>query len=258
MGEPGERPAPKADAAVEAWVKVLIEKIADPHDTVRESARTALVHIGPQAIPALRQLAEGSDNVKAVAARNVIGMIERGNQPGRGFGGQPGFPGGGFGGQPGFPGGPGQPAERPGPGREPAPGERPGQPGERPGFGGPPLGERGPFGRVLAELNLNEKQEKQVREIVEAHGKKMAEMFEKIRGGKLDPKDAREELEKLRTELNKELKPVLSDEQMKKFEGMMQRGPFGPGGPGGERPMGPPPGRPGERPEGRSGERPEI
>lgn len=243
-GEPGERPAPKPDAAVDAWVKVLLEKIADQHDTVRDSARAALVHVGPQAIPALKQLAEGNDNVKAVAARNVIAMIERGNQPGRGpgrdfggFGGQPGFPG-----QP-FPGGqPGQPGQPPG--REPG-----NPPGERPGPGGPGA-ERNPLGRILGDLNLTERQEKQVREIVEAHGKKMMEFHEKLRDGKIDPKDAREGLEKLRGELGKELKPVLNDEQMKRFEALMQRGPGGPG----ERPANPP--RPGERPEGRPAERP--
>jgi hypothetical protein len=146
-GTPGTRPMgdrgqPKPDATVEAWVKVLIEKITDPHDMVRESARGALVHIGHPAIPALRQLAEGNDAAKALAASKVIAMIEQGpGQGGRpGVGGRPGQPGRG-------PGQPGQPGGRGGAGggdRGPVgpPGMGPG----RPGFpGGPPPG-MGPMG----------------------------------------------------------------------------------------------------------------
>lgn len=230
----GDRPT-RPDATVDAWVKVLVEKIADQHDTVRESARAALVHVGPQAIPALRKLADGDDNIKAVAAKNVIAMIERGPQPGRpgvlgGFGG-----GGGIGGGPGQPGGPGGPGG-PGP-------MGPGGPG---GPGG--MGERNPLGRVIGELNLSEKQEKQVKEIVAAHGKKMMEFGEKLRDGTVDRQEAREGFDKLRGELTKELKDVLNAEQMKKFEAAMQGPPGGPGGrPGG--PGGPPPGgRPGVPP----------
>jgi hypothetical protein len=244
-----ERPAPRPDAAVDAWVKVLVEKIADPHDTVRDSARAALVHVGPQAVPALKKLADGDDTVKAVAARNVIAMIERG-------GPQPGRPGRERADGPMGPGG-----ERPG-----AAGERTG-PGDRPGPGGPMgpggMGDRNPIARALGELNLTEKQEKQAREIVAAHGKKMMEFGEKLRDGTIDRDAAREGFEKLRGELMKELKGVLDAEQVKKLEAAMSGpGGFGgPGGPGGRpgpggpmgpgRPDGPPPGeRPGRpRPE---------
>lgn len=105
-------PAPKADAVVDAWVKTLLEKITDPHDTVRESARGAVVAVGPAAVPALQRLADGDDAAKAVAARKLIGAIQgRGpggppSQPGRpGFGGFPGLPGGMGPGGAGFPGG---------------------------------------------------------------------------------------------------------------------------------------------------------
>ncbi|WP_439621835.1 hypothetical protein [Gemmata sp.] len=217
-----ERPAPRPDATVDAWVKVLVEKIADPHDTVRDSARAALVHVGPQAVPALKKLADGDDTVKAVAARNVIAMIERGPQPGRPGRGDPMGPGG----------------ERPG-----QAGERPG--GDRPGPGGPmgpggPGGGPGGMGRALGELNLTEKQEKQAREIIAAHGKKVMEFGEKLRDGAVDREAAREGFEKLRGELMKELKGVLDAEQVKKLEAAMS-GPGGFGGPGG-RPGGPPPG----------------
>jgi hypothetical protein len=235
-GRGGER-QPRPDAAVDAWVKVLIEKIADPHDTIRDSARAALVHVGPQAIPSLRQLVEGDDNVKAVAARNVIAMIERAHQnprPGDAAGGPggpgfpgPGGPGGGFPGGPGFPGAPGQPG---------GPGGRPGERADR-------------LGQALGDLNLTDKQGRQVREIVESHAKKMQEAGEKIRAGKIDPMEAREILDKMRTELFKDLKGVLSEEQMKKLETSLQNRP-GPGGPPGvgRPPVPMPPGGPGGPP----------
>jgi hypothetical protein len=155
MGERGDRGQPKPDAALEAWVKTLAEKITDPHDMVRDSARGALVQIGHPAIPQLHQIAEGDDPAKALAARKVIAMIEhhaqhgQPGQPGR-VPGQPGQPGDGRGpmgvpgpGRPGFPGGPP-------PGMGPmGPGGFPGGPGMPPGFpgtpGGPPPG-MGPGG----------------------------------------------------------------------------------------------------------------
>ena len=108
-------PPPKPDAVVDAWLAVLLTKITDPHDTVRDSARGAIVSVGPAAIPALQKLADGDDPAKAVAARKLIGTIHHGHggpggQPGRpGMGGM-GFPGGGMGpmgpgGRGGFPGG---------------------------------------------------------------------------------------------------------------------------------------------------------
>jgi hypothetical protein len=171
---PGVRPPggpmtgghPKADPALEAWVKTLIDKITDPHDMIRDSARGALVQIGHPAIPQLHKLVEGDDAAKALAARKVIMMIEhhaqqgqhgQPGQPGQpgpgspgfpggpvfpGFpGGQPGFPGGGGpGGQPGFPGGGGSGGQ---PGFPGAPGVY-GQPGIGPGFPGGPMVPMGP------------------------------------------------------------------------------------------------------------------
>ena len=66
---------PKSDAVVDAWLKTLLEKITDPHDTVRESARGAIVAVGPPALPALQKLADGDDAAKAVAARKLIAAI---------------------------------------------------------------------------------------------------------------------------------------------------------------------------------------
>lgn len=116
-GEEKKGPVPKSDAVVDAWVKVLIEKITDPHDTVRDSARGALVGVGPPALPALQALADGTDPAKAVAARKLIAAIQgnRGPQGQPERTGRPGFGGAGF---PGF-----GPMGRPGGGgaREPEP-----------------------------------------------------------------------------------------------------------------------------------------
>ncbi len=95
-----DKKGPKADVVVEAWLRVLIEKITDPHDTVRDSARGAVISVGRPAIPTLQRLADGDDPAKAVAARKLIHAIEDGPGPQ----GRASF--GGFGG-PGFPGGPG-------------------------------------------------------------------------------------------------------------------------------------------------------
>jgi len=142
-GGPDRRPE-RPDPAVEAWVKVLTDKITDPHDTIRDSARAAVVAVGPAALPALRRLADGDDAAKATAARKLIAHIEHGP----GMPGGPGGPGGsGFPGFPGVPGGRGGPGFPGGPGLPPGAG-RPGEPG-LPGAGRPggPGGPTPPGGR---------------------------------------------------------------------------------------------------------------
>ena len=69
--------AQKPDAAVESWVKVLTEKMNDPHDTIRDSARAGLLAVGRPAVVSLQKLAEGDDAAKANTARNLIAQIER-------------------------------------------------------------------------------------------------------------------------------------------------------------------------------------
>ncbi|QEL17359.1 hypothetical protein [Limnoglobus roseus] len=69
----------KGSSEVESWVKTLAEKITDPHDTVRDSARAALVAVGPPALPLLRKLADGDNDAKATAAKKLIAAIDRGN-----------------------------------------------------------------------------------------------------------------------------------------------------------------------------------
>jgi hypothetical protein len=153
-GQPGDKKGPgaasaKPDPQVEAWLAILLTKITDPHDVVRESARGAVVAVGPPAIPALEKLANGDDSAKAVAARKLIHAIH--THHGHGGPGGPGEHGRGFGmgpdGHQGMgPMGPGRPGERGfGP---PGMGGRRGPGGER-GFGPPGMGrggERGPGG----------------------------------------------------------------------------------------------------------------
>lgn len=82
---------PKADPTVEAWLKVVMEKITDPHDVVRDSARDAVISVGPPAIRALETLAEGGDAAKAEAARRLIHAIHFHHGPamhGPGHGGE--------------------------------------------------------------------------------------------------------------------------------------------------------------------------
>lgn len=179
---PGDKKgAPKADAVVEAWLKVLLEKITDPHDTVRDSARGAVVAIGPVAIPTLQKLAEGNDPAKALAAQKLIHAIHQHHGHGQHGPGGPGGPGHGFGphfgmggpgGHPGMEGhgwggwgwghgmGRGGPGGGPG-GWERGPGGPPGKgPGGPPGMGpgkgpgGPPgKGPKGPRGGREEEEN---------------------------------------------------------------------------------------------------------
>lgn len=133
--QPGGPRGPGAsDPAVEAWLQVLVERMNDPHDTIRDSARAGIVAIGPPALPLLHRLAEGPDSAKAVAARRLISAIEQHHRgpgmpgaPGPIGPGGPGFPGGG-------PMGPGRgPANPPGPGpgttRPINPGGNPNPPG---------------------------------------------------------------------------------------------------------------------------------
>ena len=97
---------PKPDKELEAWIKILADKMTDRNDDIRNSARRALVSVGPAAMFSLKEMTESKDAATAVAARNVmmeIGrsemqknmMMQRGGMP---FGGPQGMPGmGGWG-----------------------------------------------------------------------------------------------------------------------------------------------------------------
>ncbi|MBJ7306183.1 MAG: hypothetical protein JHD26_17170, partial [Gemmataceae bacterium] len=97
---------PRPDKELEAWIKILAEKMTDRNDNIRNSARRALVSVGPDAMFSLKEMTQSKDAATAVAARNVmmeIGrssmqqnmMMQRGGMP---FGGPQGMPGmGGWG-----------------------------------------------------------------------------------------------------------------------------------------------------------------
>jgi hypothetical protein len=127
---------PKADPQVEAWLAILLAKITDPHDTVRDSARGAVVAVGQPALPALQKLADGDDSAKAVAARKLITAIQGHSGTGPGAAPVPGGRGVGFGGF-GFGGMSGPGAEPKGPGGW-------GGWGGWGGFGPPGMGPMGP------------------------------------------------------------------------------------------------------------------
>ena len=236
-----ETPA-KADKDVEAWVNVLAAKIADRHDSIRESARHALVAVGKPALPALRKLAEGADGAAAEAATRLIAHIENGRDGRPGFPGEMGTPRRGAhmgppppapGGPPGFPGGfappPGagpQPGGSPGssPGFGPPPGAsgpqpRPGgvpgfPPGPPNGFGPRPGGPGGAAGagamieRAMKDLNLTDAQKTKLQDVLKAQGEK-----------------ARETMQKMHEEFLKSLKGVLDEEQFKKLEQSLPKPP---------------------------------
>jgi Spy/CpxP family protein refolding chaperone len=108
----------------------------------------------------------------------------------------------------------------------------PGGPG---GPGGPPGAGPIAIERILDDLKLTDKQKDKADEVLNAHHEKM-----------------RKALDQGRDDLVKEMKDVLTEDQLKKFNDVLTtqgpgRGPGGPGGPGGPPPggpAGPPPGGP--------------
>jgi Spy/CpxP family protein refolding chaperone len=98
--------------------------------------------------------------------------------------------------------------------------------------------------RVLGGLDLTEKQQKQVQELMESHSKKIRAFADQVRDGKLSPQDVPDAVEKLQKELFGDFKKVLTEEQFKKLQERLPGGRFPfPGFGAGERP-----GRP-ERPD---------
>jgi Spy/CpxP family protein refolding chaperone len=215
-------PAEKADPQVEAWVKTLTDKMNDPHDAIRESARAALVSVGGPALPALRQIAGGND-AKSFTARRLVQQIERAGLPGPGGGG---LTGGGFGIPPGF----GNPPGFGGPGAFPSP---PGSP-PFPGVPGTPAPggrgtERGPANQpplrsALDELKLDEKQRVQVEKAVEGYSTKLRGLLEDVRSGKVDRNELRDAVSKLADEATAELNRALTADQRATLERLTPRG----------------------------------
>lgn len=233
-GEPGEPRGPRGegpgrghrvDPQVEAWIKTLAEKITDPHDEIRDSARAALAVIGRPALPTLQGLANGNDGAKATAAHKIMEAIEQAHP--RGVRAMVQAQGPGM----------GQPGDQPRPDRPNANPPRPGEGRPNPNANppGPGEGRPNPMAELLQSLELNDKQAKQIQDILESQQQKMREIAAQIREGKVDREEARPKMEQHREELLKAVKEVLTEEQFKKFEEGFRNMPRGPR-PDGDRP----------------------
>jgi hypothetical protein len=103
--------------------------------------------------------------------------------------------------------------------------------GQGPGAGGPggnrplPIGQR--LNEVVSTLGLSDDQKKKVDDLLADLQKKAAE----IRGAGNPGPEMREKMQALREDVLKQMKSILTEEQLKKFEQAMQQQP-GPGGGG--------------------------
>ena len=245
---------PKPDKELEAWIKVLAEKMTDRNDDIRNSARRALISVGPAAVFSLKEMTESKDAATAVAARNVmmeIGrstmqknmMMQRGGMP---FGGPQGMPGmGGWGKM-----NPQDMNRKAGPGGPPREGDRKGGPeagrpeGERKGRpegdrkGGPegrPEGERkanpsregdrgqrpeaGPDAkeRILNELNLSKDVRAKVEGIINTQQEKIKDVIAKGREANGDREKIMAEVRELQQNMVKSLKEAMGEEKFQEF-----------------------------------------
>ena len=245
---------PKPDKELEAWIKVLAEKMTDRNDDIRNSARRALVSMGPAAMFSLKEMTESKDAATAVAARNVmmeIGrstmqqnmMMQRGGMP---FGGPKGMPGMGWWGKmnpqdmnrKAGPGGPSREGDRKGGPEAGRPeGERKGRPeGDRKGgTEGRPEGERkanpsregdrgarpeaGPEAkeRILNELNLSKDVRAKVEGIINTHQEKIKDVIAKGREANGDREKIMAEVRELQQNMVKSLKEAMGEEKFKAF-----------------------------------------
>ena len=245
---------PKPDKELEAWIKVLAEKMTDRNDDIRNSARRALVSMGPAAIYSLKEMTESKDAATAVAARNVmmeIGrstmqqnmMMQRGGMP---FGGPQGKPGmGGWGkmnpqdmNRKAGPGGPPREGDRKG-GPEGRPeGERKGKPeGDRKGGpeAGRPEGERkanppregdrgqrpqaGPEARerMLNDLNLSKDVRAKVEGIMNTQQEKIKDAIAKGREANGDREKMMAEIRELQQNMMMSLKEAMGEDKYQAF-----------------------------------------
>ena len=201
LGQPQE----KADSTLTAWVQVLAKNIADRHDTVRESARAALVSVGKPALPTLKQIAAGKDEAAADAARRLIARIQADDSP---------------------------PVAKPFKGGDPVPAKKPEKArpdkGERKGFGGIkglPLpgslaksfgqGKPDPVSSALKNLKLSKEQQAKVDGIRKSYDKKTKEQRQKFV----------EEQKKLHDGMLNDVKGALTPDQLKQFDEAIKKGP---------------------------------
>lgn len=232
---------PRPDKELEAWIKILAEKMTDRNDDIRNSARRALVSVGPAAMFSLKEMTESKDAATAVAARNVmmeIGrstmqknmMMQRGGMP---FGGPQGMPGmGGWGKM-----NPQDMNRKAGPGGPPREGDR----GARPEAGKPetgrPEGERkaGPANppregdrrgpgvgpeareRMLNDLNLSKDVRAKVESIMNTQQEKIKDVIAKGREANGDREKIMAEVRELQQNMAMSLKEAMGEEKFKAF-----------------------------------------
>ena len=230
---------PKPDKELEVWIKILAEKMTDRNDDIRNSARRALVSVGPAAMYSLKEMTESKDAATMVAARNVmmeIGrstiqqnmMMQRGGMP---FGGPQGMPGmGGWGKM-----NPQDMNRKAGPGAPPREGDRKGGPEGRPEGerkGNPPRegdrGQRQEAGpeakeRILNELNLSKDVRAKVEGIINTQQEKIKDVIAKGREGNGDREKIMAEVRELQQNMVKSLKEAMGEE---KFQAFMKNAPM--------------------------------
>jgi hypothetical protein len=224
----------KADPAVQAWVEELGRHFADKNRTIRYSARAALLEAGRASLPVLRKYAAGEDDTADVA-REMIARIERGGRFGS-LSRAPFIPRFSPGPRMPFPALPRESKKQPAKEAKKAPEKEAKKSPEQPRPPMPPRGLRvggGALARIVRDLKLDDKQKAKVEEILTDHQKKARELFQKIRSRELDRTKARQAFQELTQSLQKDLKGVLNEEQMKKVEqaikDLPRRGPNRPG-----------------------------
>ena len=233
---------PRPDKELEAWIKILAEKMTDRNDDIRNSARRALVSVGPAAMFSLKEMTESKDAATAVAARNVmmeIGrstmqknmMMQRGGMP---FGGPQGKPGmGGWGKM-----NPQDMNRKAGPGGPPREGDRKGGPeAGRPETErkGRPEGERkanppregdrgsrpeaGPEARerMLNDLNLSKDVRAKVEGIMNTQQEKIKDAIAKGREANGDREKMMAEIRELQQNMMMSLKEAMGEEKFQEF-----------------------------------------
>ncbi len=225
QGNPAQ-PLPLTDDA-RAWAKSCIDRLLTADPMVQHSATEALRALGPSVLPVLREARDAAPDEKGkqVLGR-VITMIEKGPRPGGD--GAPPFAG-----------------KRPGPDGAP-PGSKPGQPGPDQARRGPALMER-----VRTELGLDDTQARTVGQALLQFGRDVREVMMDARDGLITYEDARSKGTELRGKLRDGLKSTLTEDQLKKLDGILDEmgkrmGGGPPPGKDGGKKDGPPPAKPGD------------
>lgn len=76
-----------ADPEVDAWARVLIERMAHQNEAIRSSAQEALLRLGKLAQTQLKAAAGGADEGRAKAAKELLARMEQQRRTPKGEGG---------------------------------------------------------------------------------------------------------------------------------------------------------------------------